>query len=121
MTLITATFTSSQASSTPSALPLLRHPLNSSLRAVASFPLLPDPVTWGNQYSLFRFNEPPTLRDSDPCVNSAILRPTDDEGEMAMSWYAAEDKDGLAACEAREKEGDGIVSAVEGVYFPLQC
>jgi RNA polymerase II-associated factor 1 len=43
----------------------LRHPTKPGLKAVESYPLLPDADIWANAYDLFRFAERPGERPVD--------------------------------------------------------
>jgi RNA polymerase II-associated factor 1 len=43
----------------------LRHPNKPDVTAEDSYPILPDPEIWPNQYDLFRFSERPGDRPAD--------------------------------------------------------
>ncbi|RPD63949.1 Paf1-domain-containing protein, partial [Lentinus tigrinus ALCF2SS1-6] len=83
----------------------LQHPTKPELTAVEVFDILPDADIWANTYDLFRFSERPGDHPQeldDPCLDCAILRPMEANGDHFLAYYLTkDDKDVIAFKQSR--------------------
>ncbi|CED84583.1 Putative RNA polymerase II regulator [Phaffia rhodozyma] len=105
----------------------MRFPGKPHLRAEESFDFLPDPQSWYNGYSLFRFQEAPGKELSDPdrvdedlALSSAIFRPVLLDDETTLVYYLPDSEEvGRKAVEGMVDRGETGPSTDESYKYNL--